>query len=151
MVPKWSDTPLTQCPNNSGHSVVLDSEIIIQGARFTHHITQLFSTSSTSYVNVAKYVYQGTDYYDNDRVAYKYMKIRSSVVAGTYDLRLLDASSNVMWSSLGNTGSAEQIITFDFDTITPPTTEQLLTLQAKTSGSAVTIADVSLYSATLLE
>ncbi len=147
MVPKWSDTILTQCPNNPAHSVVLNSAAIIQSARFTQKISSLFTTSSTSYVNVGKFVFQGTNYYNNDHVPVKYIKIRASIPSGSYDLRLIDPSSTVLWSSTGITGTSDVTTTIDFDTFTNPTNEVLLTLQTKTSGSTVTISDVSIYAA----
>ena len=147
MVSKWSTAELTTCPNDAGHSVNLESTIIENVARLTLHLGSGFSTSSTSYVDVSKFIYQGSDYYAIDDVPPKYLKIRASVVAGTYDLRVIDSGSNTLWSSTGNSGSSEQVITMDFDTISVPSSEAVLTLQVKTSGSAVTINNSSVFSA----
>jgi len=99
MVIAWSDTELTTCPNDPTHSVAVGSESIIQVARFTHHIKDLFTTASTSYVPVCKFIYQGTDYYANDDVPFKYMKIRAHSNAGTYNLQLLNQTGGVLWTS----------------------------------------------------
>lgn len=145
MVSKWSDTPLTQCPHNAAHSVVLESDSIIEVARLTDQLATLFATSSTGYIDITKFVYQGTDFYDNDRVNPKYVKIWASISFGTYDFQLLDQDSNVLWNSTGNTGA--QIITIDFDLISKPTLQNLLNLQVRTSGGTVNIANVSMFQA----
>ncbi len=152
MVFAWSDTPLTTCPNNPIHSVALGSESIIQVARFTHHIKDSFSTTSTTFVPVVKFIYQGSDYYTNDDVPYKYMKIRAYSNAGTYNLQLLNQSGSVLWSSGTLSNNTMQVITVDFDTFSVSTGETLLSLEAHgNAGSTCIISDVSLFSAMVAE
>jgi hypothetical protein len=146
MIPKWSDTPLTQCPHNPSHSVVLSSESITQAARITSHLTIPFSTSSTTYTTVVQFAYQGTGYYSNDNTSPKYLKIFASIPSGTFDLRIIDPNSNVLWSSTGNSNSTVQAIIADFDLIAVPGDETILIIQTKTSGSTVTIQNAILYS-----
>jgi hypothetical protein len=145
MVPAWSTPTLTTCPHNAGHSVVAGSVTIIQAARLASHLKDSFSTSSTSYVNVTKFVYQGNDYYTNDSVTPKYLKVTASVSAGNYSLQLIDPSSTVLWGATGYTNTTDQTISIDFDTLTTPSAETVLTLQAKTSGTTLTVGNVSIY------
>lgn len=152
MVFSWSDTELTECPNDSEHSVASGSESIIQVARFTHHIKDIFSTTSTTFVPAAKFIFQGSDYYTYDNVPLKYMKIRAHSNAGTYNLQLLDQSSNVLWSSGTLSNNTMQVTIVDFDTFSVSTGETLLTLEAHgNGGSTCIVSDVSLFSAMVAE
>jgi len=147
MVPAWSDADLTECPNDILHSVNLNSTSVIRVARYVNTIADLFTTNSTSFVDVDNFLYQGTDYYLNDDVLPKYLKIRASILSGTYDLQLIDELSTVLWSSIGNSNTTEQVILLDFDTISVPSSESILTLQVQTSGATCSITNVSLFAA----
>lgn len=152
MVSAWSDTELTTCPNNPAHSVASGSESIVQVARFTHHIKDLFSTTSTTFVSAAKFIYQGTDYYTNDNVPPKYIKIRAYSNTGTYNLQLLGQTGGVLWSSGTLSNNTMQTITVDFDNFSVSTGETLLTLEAHgNGGSTCFISNVSLFSAMVAE
>ena len=152
MVSKWDDNTLTSCPNDSEHSIASGSESIIQVARFTHHLKDNFSTSNTSYVPVTKFVFQGTNYYSNDAVNFKYLKIRSYSDVGTYNIRLLDPASNQIWTSGSLSNHTETVTTVDFDTLSLSSSEILYSLEAHgNSGSVCYISDVSIYSAFVAE
>lgn len=152
MVSIWNDTPLTTCPNDPYHSVANGSESIIQVARFTHHLKDNFSTSSTYYVPVTNFVFQGTDYFSNDAVMFKYLKFRSYSNIGSYNLRLLDESNNELWSSGSLSNHTEQVITVDFETLSSSSSEVLYTIEAHgNSGSTCYISNISLYSAFVSE
>lgn len=152
MVLTWSDNELTTCPTDPMHSVASGSESVVQVARFTHHIKDLFTTTSTSFVPAAKFLYQGSDYYTHDHVPIKYMKISAHSNAGTYNLQLLDETSSVLWSSGTLSNNASQIITVDFDSFTVSTGETLLTLEARgNAGVTCFVSDVSLFSAMVAE
>lgn len=146
MVSAWSTPLLTTCPNNAGHSVAPGSTTILNGARLSAHLKDSISTSSTTYTNLCKFLYQGTDYYSNDTASPKYLKVTASVSAGSYDLQLIDASSNVLWGVTGYNNTTDQTITIDFDTLSLPSSETLLALQGKTTGSTLSVGNVSLLS-----
>jgi hypothetical protein len=146
MVSAWSTPDLTQCPHNAAHSVAPNSTSILQAARISSHVTDVWSSNSTSYTNVCKFFYQGSTYFASDNVSPKYLKVTASVAAGTFDIRLIDSSNNVLWSSTSHNNTTDQTFTFDFDTITVPANEIILSLQAKSSGSTCTVSDVTLFS-----
>ena len=152
MVSNWSDTVLTTCPNNPVHSVASGSESIVQTARLTHHLRDIFSTSSTTYVPVTKFVFQGTNYYANDAVPPKYLKFRAFSNVGSYDIRLLNESGSQIWASGSLSNHTEQVTTVDFDTLTVSSDEVLYTIEAHgNSGSTCFISHISIYSAIVPE
>jgi hypothetical protein len=145
-ISKWSDTELTQCPNNVAHSVQAGSETIVEVARLTHNLKDSFSTSSGSYTTVTRFVYQGTNFYDIDAISPKYLKVRASVNTGSYNLKLSNGAGTQLYVSGNLTNTTIQTTTIDFGTFTNDANESLYLLEVKcNSGATCNVFNVAIY------
>lgn len=146
-VSKWNDTELTQCPNDPSHQVQNGSETIVQVARLTQNLKDFFTTSSSSYTSICKFVYQGTNFYTVDAIAPKYLKIRAFVNTGSYNLKLSNNFGTQLWVSSNLSNTTIQTTTIDFDTFSNDSIEGIYTLEVRcNSGATCSIINVSLFS-----
>ena len=141
----WSDTTLTQCPNNAAHSVNADSAEINLVARLTEQLNLASTVNNSTYTTIGNFVVQGTTYYGVDSPSPKYLKINALINVSTYDLRIIDDSNNVLIeiTSLNNTSYADTV--FDFDTVTLPASTTVYTIQARSPSGTITFRLGEMY------
>ena len=150
-VEQWTNAELTVCPNDGGHTLQVDSATVDLIAQPYLDLTTVTSITSSSYVFLANFQYQGSDFFDPvtgvDSNSPKYLKVVSRIVGGTYDLRLVDQNSNVLKEFTGLSNTSNGYTVFDFDDLTGalPTGQDLLSVECKTSGLSVTPVSAVVY------
>lgn len=151
VVSAWLNGPMVSCPNDGGHTLQAGSATGDLVAEQSLDLSVVNSITSLSYVPVSYMQYQGSDFFAPDTGfssnSPKYIKVSSKIVGGSYDLRLVDQDGNVLKEFTGLTNTTNDYTVFDFDNLTGalPVAQNLLSVEARTSGLLMSVVSAVLY------
>jgi hypothetical protein len=141
---EWSDTTITTCPNNAGHTVnansvqKLNSEIKLVQYKANKNIT------TTSFYNIYSFLY--TLSYGSLR---RLFLIGYMSGATSFTIQVYDTTNNIELLQYTSTNTVDNIL-IDCGVCTTPTTNAILNVNVKQTGGAgnfqVYIGNIILYS-----
>ena len=138
---RWLNAPPTVCPNDNSHVVNHDSVNIEEMARATTPGATILRCDYRDFYPVYSYVTQGTYFFITAKSLPIYVKIVASVESGTYQFRMRDSISGLVYYTspeLSNTTPQFYTMTIS-DISNPPMGETCVDVEIRSSESVVTV------------